>query len=147
MPTYKVVNADQLDRDLTNMAQALRRRCGYVDNVKMEFPSGFMNAINRIGNLIYFLVEYEEEEGVSESRQTARFVALKDMTWGQYVISTYKDEHICYDTSTSGEVWYFVDDYRYYTLRNGDGTAVSPGDIITDNAVYITYPVNTLSEG
>lgn len=46
MPNYKVVNADELDAGLTDIANAIRNRRG--ENVDMEFPQGFVLGIEQI---------------------------------------------------------------------------------------------------
>lgn len=46
MANYKVVDADQLDADLTTVANAIRERAG--TSAKMDFPSGFKDIVNSI---------------------------------------------------------------------------------------------------
>ena len=46
MPAYKVVDADQLDADLTYVADAIRERSGTSE--KIEFPDGFADAVKNI---------------------------------------------------------------------------------------------------
>lgn len=44
--SYKIVNAEQLDADLTSVADSIRAKVGKSD--KLEFPSGFKSAIDSI---------------------------------------------------------------------------------------------------
>ena len=46
MPNYKVVNADQLDTDLTSVSNAIRAKAGTTD--AMAFPNGMVAAVNGI---------------------------------------------------------------------------------------------------
>lgn len=46
MATYKVVDADQLDTDLTSVADAIRSKGG--TSGALAFPVGFVNAVNAI---------------------------------------------------------------------------------------------------
>lgn len=46
MANYKVVDSDQLDADLTTVANAIRERAG--TSAKMDFPSGFKDIVNSI---------------------------------------------------------------------------------------------------
>ena len=46
MADYKIVNAEQLDADLTAVANAIRKRSGTT--AKMEFPAGFEEAVESI---------------------------------------------------------------------------------------------------
>lgn len=46
MADYKIVNAEQLDADLTAVANAIRKRSGIT--AKMEFPAGFEEAVESI---------------------------------------------------------------------------------------------------
>lgn len=46
MATFKAVNVDQLDTDLTNIASAIKSKSGF--NEGLEFPNGFIEAITSI---------------------------------------------------------------------------------------------------
>lgn len=46
MPNYKVVNADQLDSDITTVADAIRAKAG--TSGKMAFPNGMADAVRNI---------------------------------------------------------------------------------------------------
>ena len=46
MSTYKKVDADQLDADLTSVADAIRERAGTAE--KLNFPDGFVSAVGVI---------------------------------------------------------------------------------------------------
>lgn len=46
MPTYKVVNADQLDNDLQSIANKLKEKAGVTD--ALAFPDGFIEAADSI---------------------------------------------------------------------------------------------------
>lgn len=46
MADYKFVNADQLDSDLSSIANAIRKKGG--TSASMSFPNGFSSAINAI---------------------------------------------------------------------------------------------------
>lgn len=46
MPNYKVVNADQLDTDLTTVSDAIQAKAGTSE--KLVFPDGFISAISEI---------------------------------------------------------------------------------------------------
>ena len=46
MPNYKVVNSDQLDSDITAVADAIRERSG--TSGKMAFPNGMADAVRSI---------------------------------------------------------------------------------------------------
>ena len=46
MANYKVVDADQLDADLTSVADAIRAKTG--TSGQMAFPSGFKTAVESI---------------------------------------------------------------------------------------------------
>lgn len=46
MPNYKVINADQLDEDLTIVADAIRSKAGISD--KLPFPYGLKSAVEAI---------------------------------------------------------------------------------------------------
>lgn len=46
MPNYKVVNADQLDTDLTTVSDAIQAKAGTSE--QLVFPDGFVSAIGDI---------------------------------------------------------------------------------------------------
>lgn len=62
MATFKAVNVDQLDTDLTNIASAIKSKSGF--NESLEFPNGFIEAINNIA------VGDEEVQNLIKKAQT-----------------------------------------------------------------------------
>lgn len=51
MATYKVVDADKLDADLTSVAEKIRNSCGSVG--KMVFPDGYKKGIDDVYSFAY----------------------------------------------------------------------------------------------
>jgi len=47
MSTYKLVDSDQLDTDLTAVAESIRAKTGGSET--LVFPDGFVTAINQLG--------------------------------------------------------------------------------------------------
>ena len=66
MATFKAVNVDQLDTDLTNIASAIKSKSGF--NESLEFPDGFIEAVNNIA------VGDEEVQNLVKKAQTHDFI-------------------------------------------------------------------------
>ena len=66
MATFKAVNVDQLDTDLTNIASAIKTKSGISEN--LEFPNGFIDAVNSIA------VGDEEVQNLAKKAQTHDFI-------------------------------------------------------------------------
>jgi hypothetical protein len=64
MVTYKAVNGGSLDADLTKVADAIRERAGTEDD--LEFPSGFVSAVEAIPNYMVLLANRQLTEFSSE---------------------------------------------------------------------------------
>lgn len=66
MATFKAVNVEQLDTDLTNIANAIKNKSGLNEN--LEFPDGFIEAVNSIA------VGDEEVQNLVKKAQTHDFI-------------------------------------------------------------------------
>lgn len=65
MANWKKVDADQLDADMTTVANAIRNRAGTTE--QMEFPGGFVSAVESVPDYLAdrcngTLIEYESEK-------------------------------------------------------------------------------------
>lgn len=68
MANYKFVDADQLDSDLSGIANAIRKKGG--TSASMSFPNGFSSAINAISTGVTVQVKTGTVTGVSGTNKT-----------------------------------------------------------------------------
>lgn len=148
MVTYKAVNADSLDADLTEVADAIRSKTG--KNEDLEFPGGFVSALSQLADNIHEAGRFasagaEHIDNPNYSFRSANFLRAK----GGKTISA----NLSGVPSKAGE--YFpmqIVQYNqnkeiivqrkdlYLTTLNGNATGNSGTKLTLDaNTVYIRY--------
>lgn len=134
MANYKLCNSDQLDSDLTTVAEAIRSKGGTSD--KLEFPSGYKTAIEAIST------------GITVQKKTGTASIGSNIGCGfkpDVVLLTYNKRENKY-TYVAGidfaainndnacvSMWASADNYDlydFYVSRNSDGFKIDESYVI-----------------
>lgn len=104
MANYKVVNADQLDADLTAVADSIRARAGTTE--ELTFPEGFQSAVEGIPDLLELQINQKLTAYTNPNITVGRSYMFKEVQHLEYVNlpnltdTNYHGFHKCLDLKT-----------------------------------------------
>ena len=112
MPNYKAVDADQLDQDLTAVAEAIRYKGGTFD--QLHFPGDFVTAVGTIQTGVELNFEVVVNPQPTNPKENTIWVNT-DAQIPKYYFSAAQPENMA-----EGEVWFSVDtssDWEFNALK------------------------------